>query len=44
VENGCVVTQEAKRINAARIPNVCEHFNVNCMNLEEFMQQENWQF
>jgi len=44
VENGCVVTQEAKRKNAARIPNICEHFKINCMNLEEFMQQENWQF
>lgn len=41
---GCVVTEEANRPNAAKIPNVCSHFNVMCLNLEGFMEQENWTF
>ena len=42
--NGCVITQEANRPNAARIPNVCIHFSLNCLNLEGFMEEENWTF
>ena len=41
---GCVVTEEADRPNAARIPNVCAHFSVDCTNLEGFMERERWQF
>jgi hypothetical protein len=41
---GCVVTEEADRLNAARIPNVCAHFGVDCTNLEGFMERERWQF
>lgn len=43
-EEGCVVTQEVKRPNAARIPNICEHFNLPCLNLEAFMEIEKWRF
>jgi hypothetical protein len=43
-EEGCVVTQEVKKPNAARIPNVCEHFDVPCLNLEAFMENEKWRF
>ena len=43
-EDGCVVTEEVKKPNAARIPNVCEHFDVPCLNLEAFMEHENWSF
>ena len=42
--NGCVVTQEKHKPNAAKIPNVCEHFNIECTNLEGFMEKENWLF
>jgi len=42
--NGCVVTQEKEKDNAARIPNVCEHFSVNWTDLEGFMTAEHWQF
>ena len=35
---GCVST------NAVKIPNVCEHFGVDCTNLEEFMEREKWRF
>jgi len=29
---------------AAKIPNICRHFDVRCMTLEEFMQAEGWTF
>lgn len=41
---GCVVTEEAYKRNAAKIPNVCEHFGVDYTNLEGFMERERWQF
>jgi len=41
---GCVVTQEIKKPNAAKIPNVCEHFGIPCLNLEAFMENEKWRF
>jgi len=44
LEEGCVVTQEVKKPNAARIPNVCEHFHIPCLNLEAFMENEEWRF
>ena len=44
LENGCVVTTETNNPNAAKIPNVCEHFNVDCTDLEGFMEHESWRF
>ena len=44
VENTTLVTQEERRENAAKIPNVCEHFGVQYTNLEGFMEREGWQF
>lgn len=44
VKNGVVVTEERLKPNAAKIPNVCEHFKVPCTNLEGFMSQQNWSF
>ena len=41
---GCVVTQEKLKANAAKIPNVCKHFDIRCVDLEGFMEQENWIF
>jgi hypothetical protein len=41
---GCVVTDELLKPNAAKIPNVCAHFGVACLNLEGFMEKENWTF
>lgn len=43
-EDGCVVTQEIKKPNAAKIPNVCEHFGIPWLNLETFMENEDWSF
>ena len=41
---GCVVTEEKNTENAARIPNVCDYFQISCINLEGFMEKENWTF
>ena len=41
---GCVVAEEDMKPNASRIPNVCEHFGIDCLNLEGFMERENWMF
>ena len=40
----CVVTKESYKDNSANIPNVCKHFNIDCTNLEGFMERENWNF
>lgn len=42
--NGCVVTEEKKTENAAKIPNVCNYFKIPCLNLKEFMEKEDWIF
>ncbi len=43
-KDGCVVTQEKKKPNATKIPNVCEYFNIDCTNLQGFMEREGWKF
>lgn len=42
--DGCVVSAEQRKPNAAKIPNVCDHFGIPHMSLEEFMAEENWTF
>ncbi len=44
VESRTVVTMELFKENAAKVPNICRHFSVPCMTLEEFMEAEQWQF
>jgi len=44
ISGACVVTQEKKTENAAKIPNVCDHFGIRWINLEGFMKEENWTF
>lgn len=44
VRRGCVVNEERLRPNAAKIPNVCQHFGIQCTNLEGFMQRLGWSF
>lgn len=44
VEGRCVVTMELFKPNSAKIPNICGHFGVQCLTLEQFMEQEGWQF
>jgi hypothetical protein len=44
VHRGTVVTEEQGKENAAKIPNVCAHFEIPCTNLEGFMQALGWSF
>ena len=44
INNAIVVTLEKYKENAATIPNICKRFNVECINLEEFLIKENWEF
>lgn len=44
IHDACVITQEKNTENAARIPNVCDYFGIPCINLEGFMEKENWIF
>lgn len=44
VSGGTVVTEEVLKPNAAKVPNVCAHFGVPCMDLETFMQVQGWSF
>ena len=44
IKDGTVVTQEKLKANAAKVPNVCEHFRIPWTDLEGFMKQENWSF
>jgi hypothetical protein len=43
-DGGTVVTMELLKPNAAKIPNICDHFKIPCMTLEGFMETEGWQF
>ena len=42
--NGTVVTQEKLKPGGAKIPNVCAHFKIPCIDLEGFMHKQNWTF
>lgn len=44
IKGGCVVTQEGKKPNAAKIPNICDHFGIKYVNLEGLMKNESWAF
>lgn len=42
--DGSVVTLESAPPNGAKIPNICRHFNIPCLTLEGFMEEEGWTF
>jgi hypothetical protein len=44
VENRTVVTMEVFKPNGVKIPNICRHFGVKCLLLEDFMEEEGWTF
>ena len=44
VIQGTVVTMETTVPGGAKIGNICAHFEIPCMSLEEFMAAENWRF
>ena len=39
-----VVTMELPKPNGTKIPNICKHFSIPCLTLEQFMESEGWQF
>lgn len=41
---GTVLTMEQFKPHAAKIPNICDHFKVSCLDLRGFMQAKKWQF
>ncbi len=44
IKKGCVVTEEIFKENGAKIPNICKHFAIDCINFEELMKRERWTF
>ena len=44
VDGRAVVTMELFKPNAAKIPNICAHFAITCLSLEQFMEEEGWEF
>jgi len=44
IERGTVVTLEKNLPNGAKIPNICSHFKIPCMNLQNFLKENNWSF
>lgn len=44
-EHGTVVTEEDNKPNAAKIPNICNHFsNIHCIKLKGFLTEMDWKF
>ncbi|MBM4430975.1 MAG: DUF4411 family protein, partial [Chloroflexi bacterium] len=41
---GVVVTEETFKDHAAKIPNMCQHFVIPYMSLQQFMHAEKWTF
>ena len=42
--SGIVVTLEKAVPDGVRIPNICSHFRIPCLDLEAFMEKEHWVF
>ncbi|MBK7631039.1 MAG: DUF4411 family protein [Ignavibacteriales bacterium] len=44
VNDACIITEEENKPNAAKIPNICHHFNIDCKNFEGFLNENSWKF
>lgn len=44
VEEKTVVTMELGKPHGVKIPNICQYFEVPCLTLEGFMENEGWSF
>jgi hypothetical protein len=44
VSNFTVITEEVFKANGAKIPNICNYFQIECVNVHGFMEKENWKF
>jgi hypothetical protein len=43
-QKACVITEERHKPNAAKIPNVCEHFTVPWMSVQAMLKAEGWRY
>ena len=41
---GMVITQERRRNSRVTIPSICQHFEILCGSLDDFMNRRNWSF
>lgn len=41
---GTVVTEETVKPHSAKIPDVCNHFNIPCFNVQGMLQEERWTY
>lgn len=44
VLKGCVVTEEVHKRHGAKIPNVCEHFAIDCCNMKDLLTRFGWRY
>ena len=44
VNDATIVSEEKFRPNAAKIPNICRYFKIDCIYLKEFLVKEGWHF
>lgn len=44
ITKASVVTVETMKPNAADVPNICAHFKIPCLSLEQWMEKEDWEF
>lgn len=44
VKEGTVISEESYRKNGTGIPNICKHFDIPCMKLQNFFVKEKWEF
>lgn len=44
IKKAAVITEEERPQNGAKIPNICEHFGIECMKLGGFLIKEGWKF
>lgn len=45
IKKATVITEESKKgETGSKIPNICDHFEVPYLNLEMFMEKEDWKF
>ena len=43
-KNGCVITQESLKPGGARIPTICADMKIACIDLEQFLEQQNLKY
>lgn len=44
INNAIVITEERYKRGAARIPNICEKYEIDCINIEKFLLLEDLKF